>query len=95
MAMLARKWLNANVQCCLTVAGCCLYFEIWPDVPPNCHHTLSFQFFGKQWNDNDLLDSLRLDLQHKTLQYDITLAFTLHTMSTIPEDNGYHVNMFC
>ena len=39
--MLARRWLNANVSCCLMEAnwssGMWFYLEIWPDV---FHHLL-------------------------------------------------------
>lgn len=48
--MLARKCLNANVSCYLTVANgiynMLFYLEIWPDVPLDC--PLSFQLLINQ-----------------------------------------------
>lgn len=55
--MLARKWLNADVSCCLTEANKLsnmqFYLEKWPDVPQE-----SLSVAGsivKQWNDKQFV----------------------------------------
>lgn len=77
MLMLANRLLNMW-----------FYLEIWPEVPPDFHHSLSFLLLII-WI-NDWLDCLRYyDLEHVTQQYNIWLP----RLSVTLKENSLCVKM--
>ena len=61
------------------------YFEIKPDIPPDCQHPSFFQSIRKQWNENSWSDSLHIyNWRPGTQQQNI--------IQVMSKGNGRHVN---